>query len=398
MDTLFTTFAGSVGVGSVVLVLGLLAIAPLLAGDVRRRLFVRRVLILGSGPMASTLIDTIESSPQACCVVLGIVDDAPPRGAEAARWVGPSHRLTEIVERLRPSCIILAVSDRREHLPLMSLLETRVRGTAVEDGLEFYEQLTGKMAIEALTPGALILGKGFRNHQLAQRTARAMSVVVAGIGLVAVAPLLALVALAIKLDSRGPVFFVQQRSGKDARPFPLLKLRTMHECADRRSEWEHDNLDRITRVGRWLRRFRVDELPQLINVLRGDMNLIGPRPHPTRNHAIFLDRIAYYGLRSSVPPGITGWAQVRYGYANNLEEETEKMRYDLYYIKHRSLWLDCRIAVATAGMVLLGRGGATDVRQSPLRGVEARMPRWNRSRSARHLRWVAGPAPARGRL
>jgi exopolysaccharide biosynthesis polyprenyl glycosylphosphotransferase len=363
-----------------------------------RQLFVRRVLILGSGPMAAALIEEIESSHRHLYSVAGVVDQLPAAGSElAARWVGPPDRLREIVERLRPACIVLAVRDRRDHLPLMSLLQTRVRGTVVEDGLEFYERLTGKMAIEALTPGALILGKGFRNHHAARAAARFVSLLVAGVGLVLVAPLLALVAAAIKLDSEGPVFFVQQRTGIDDRPFPLLKLRTMHDGGEVRSDWVRDNEDRITRVGRWLRRFRIDELPQLINVLRGEMNLIGPRPHPTRNQAEFLERIAYYGLRSSVPPGITGWAQVRYGYANNLEEETEKMRYDLYYIKHRSIWLDARIALATAGMVLLGRG-ATGVRQRAPRRVATPAPVWNRTPSARHLRWAVHSSPARGRV
>src|SRR5205085_4078911 len=158
------------------------------------------------------------------------------------------------------------------------------------------------------------------------------------------------------LDSRGPVFFVQSRAGLNGRTFALLKFRTMHPVQERRSEWVQDNEDRITRIGKWLRRFRLDELPQLLNVLRGEMNLIGPRPHPTSNQEIFMDKIAYYGLRSTVRPGVTGWAQVRYGYANNLEEETEKMRYDLYYIKNRSVWLDARILVHTVLIMLLGQG------------------------------------------
>src|SRR5439155_19913122 len=126
-------------------------------------------------------------------------------------------------------------------------------------------------------------------------------------------------------------------------------------------EWVQDNTDRITRAGQWLRRFRLDELPQLVNVLRGEMNLVGPRPHPTCNQRVFVEQIAYYGLRSTVLPGVTGWAQIRYGYANNLEQETEKMRYDLFYIKNRSLWLDARILVETVFIMLTGHG-ATGVR------------------------------------
>ena len=174
--------------------------------------------------------------------------------------------------------------------------------------------------------------------------------------LVTLSPLLALIALVIKLDSKGPVVFVQTRAGKDGRPFELLKFRTMHPCEERPSEWVQDNADRITRVGRRLRRFRLDELPQLVNILRGEMNLVGPRPHPACNQEIFEQNIAYYTLRSTVRPGVTGWAQVWYGYANNIEEETEKMRYDLYYIKNRSLRLDARILLETVRIILLGHG------------------------------------------
>jgi exopolysaccharide biosynthesis polyprenyl glycosylphosphotransferase len=319
--------------------------------------------------MASKLIDEIEAPSSPRYAVAGIVDDEQPDAGslDAARWLGPCDRLAEIVERVHPACIVVAVADRRDGLPMQSLLESRVRGILVEDAVDFYEHLSGKIAIEALRPSVLIMSKGFRNYGAAQTVARIVSMVVAAIGLILVAPLLAALAIAIKLDSRGPVFFYQERAGQDGRPFGLAKFRTMHPCADARSEWVMDNLDRITPIGRWLRRFRLDELPQLVNVLRGEMNLIGPRPHPTCNHAVFADQIAYYGLRNSVRPGVTGWAQVRYGYANNLEEETEKMRYDLYYIKNRSLWLDARILFETVGIIIFGQGASEVRRPSPSR-------------------------------
>jgi lipopolysaccharide/colanic/teichoic acid biosynthesis glycosyltransferase len=195
-----------------------------------------------------------------------------------------------------------------------------------------------------------------------------VSVASAVVGLLLCAPLLIAIGVAVKLDSRGPMFFIQQRAGRNGRPFGLLKFRTMRPAKETRSEWVTDNIDRITRVGHYLRRFRLDELPQLVNVLRGDMNLVGPRPHPITNQAVFMEKIAYYGLRSTVRPGVTGWAQIRYGYANNLAEETEKMRYDLYYIKNRSLWLDVRIMLMTVATVLFGKG-ASEVRRrrAPLR-------------------------------
>jgi exopolysaccharide biosynthesis polyprenyl glycosylphosphotransferase len=329
--------------------------------------------------------------------VAGIVDDTQPdpEHPEAARWLGPCDQLAEIVKRVRASCIVVAVADRRDRLPLQSLLESRVRGIVVEDAIDFYERITGKVAIEALRPSVLIMSKGFRNHGFAETVARLVSMVLAAIGLVLVAPILAALAIAIKIDSRGPVFFVQQRAGRDGRPFGLVKFRTMHPATEARSEWVMDNLDRITPIGRWLRRFRLDELPQLVNVLSGEMNLIGPRPHPTCNHAIFVDEIAYYGLRNTVRPGVTGWAQVRYGYANNLEEETEKMRYDLFYIKNRSVWLDVRILFETVGIIVFGQGSSEVRRPSPSRSelVPAKAPR--REDAAAYMPWLGNSTAAR---
>ena len=318
--------------------------------------------------MAARLIDEIEALEPSRYVVAGIVDNqAPdPDSPIAHRYLGTCDQLDEIVARVHPSRIVVAVENRRDGLPLQSLLDSRVSGIDVEDAIELYERITGKIAIEALRPSTLILSKGFRNHGAAEMTARLVSVLAAVAGLVICAPLLALIALFVKIDSDGPVLFVQPRAGRHGRPFGLLKFRTMHPTDEPPSEWVMDNIHRITRVGRYLRRFRLDELPQLINVLRGEMNLIGPRPHPVSNHTTFMEHIAYYGLRSTVRPGVTGWAQVRYGYANNLDEETEKMRYDLYYIKNRSLWLDLRIMFATIGIVLFGQDAAQVRHPAPM--------------------------------
>ena len=176
----------------------------------------------------------------------------------------------------------------------------------------------------------------------------------ATVGLILCAPLFAVIALIIKWDSVGPVFFVHERIGKDGQKFSLVKFRTMHPIERCRSEWVRDNGDRITTVGRWLRKYRLDELPQLFNVLLGHMNVIGPRPHPASNYSLFMRHIPFYAFRTTVRPGITGWAQVRYGYANDLQEEIEKMRYDLYYIKHQSFRLDVEVVVRTIAVIILG--------------------------------------------
>ncbi len=336
-----------------------------------------RVLIVGTSPLAHKLILEIESRPRGRHAIVGVTDGGTDSDESPPRYplLGPLERLDKIIEEVRPDRIVVALAERRGRLPVRELLEARVcGGLVVEDGADAYERLTGKLAIEWLAPSSLLFSRDFRKSRCALAVERAISLLTSLVGLVIVAPLLAVIALAIKLDSRGPVFFVQERVGLRGKRFQLIKFRTMHPAAEKTSEWVRDNGKRITRVGRWLRRFRGDELPQFVNILRGDMNLVGPRPHPVSNFELFLAKIPYYSLRAAVRPGLTGWAQVRHGYANDLEEETEKMRYDLYYIKHMSPWLDLRIILETAKMVLLGRGSqAPDALPSTL---DHRWHRW----------------------
>jgi exopolysaccharide biosynthesis polyprenyl glycosylphosphotransferase len=318
----------------------------------------RRTVILGTGPMARTVAREIASRRGCREAIVGVVAEAPggmPR-AFGSPVLGALGDLDEVLRRAAPGRVIVALRDRRGRLPVESLLDARVRGVAVQEATEVLEHLTGKIAIEAVSAGSLAFSSEFRGSRLHDALARALGVLVAGLGLVLMAPLLALIAIAIRLDSHGPILFVQEREGLRGRTFRLLKFRTMHDPDGPTTLWARDNGDRITRIGRWLRRFRLDELPQFVNVLRGDMNLIGPRPQPLPNCDLFSRTVPYYRLRSAVRPGVTGWAQVRYGYANDLEEETEKMRYDLYYIKHRSVWLDVRILLDTVRVVLLGGG------------------------------------------
>jgi len=373
--TLFpdTQIAGGPFVSSFVIILGLLF--PLRAISyfvMRSRLFSERVLILGRSPLANKLIHEIGARPEARYAIVGIADDGPASDGPARRYrfLRPLSRLDTIIENLRPDRIVVAMAERRGRLPVDYLVEAHAAGIAVEDGVSLYERLTGKLAIEALTPSHLVFSPDFRHSHFSRTIGRLMSLLLSVIGLAATAPLLALLAFAIKLDSPGPILFVQDRMGRYGKRFKLIKCRTMHPTKNERSEWVKDNADRITRVGKWLRKFRLDELPQLINILRGDLNLVGPRPHPVSNYQLFIENIPYYTLRSVVRPGVTGWAQVRYGYANSLEEETEKMRYDLYYIKHRSLWFDLRILFDTVKIVAFGRGSRT-TDACPMEAAEA---------------------------
>jgi exopolysaccharide biosynthesis polyprenyl glycosylphosphotransferase len=327
----------------------------------RRRAFADRVLILGTGPLARTLMREIELRPHYRYAIVGVVDDGA--GAEMGSipypFLGPLERLDKIIEDTAPDRLIVALAERRGRMPMRQLLDAETRGVIVEDGLQTYEHFTGKLAIEALTPSVLIFSGAFRKSRMLLAGHRLCSLAVAGIGLAVAAPLMVCLAAAIKLDSRGPVFFIHERAGRGGRPFRLIKFRTMYEAgleAEADAVWERDDSARVTRVGRWLRKLRLDELPQFWNILKGDMDLVGPRPEILRNVKTMSEQIPYYSLRHVVRPGLTGWAQICYGYSVSREQVTEKMRHDLFYIKHMSLWLDLRILVDTVKIVLFGRG------------------------------------------
>jgi exopolysaccharide biosynthesis polyprenyl glycosylphosphotransferase len=324
-----------------------------------------RLLVVGGGELADELENAMKARPHRGQRVLGRVDEGTRARAGRTR-LGTVRDLDQIVELVRPDRVVVALARRRGQMPIRTLLRLSLRGVAVEDGVDVYERVTGKVPLEALTPTTFLFRKDSRSHRLDAALARALSTTAALVGGLVLALVFPLIALAIKLDSPGPLFFVQPRAGRGGRVFGLIKFRTMRPAADgATSQWARDNQRRLTRVGRWLRRFRLDELPQFVNVIKGDMNLVGPRPHPVcnlpllelvaRNTPACGESIPFYALRSTVRPGITGWAQVRYQYANNLEEEIEKMRYDLYYIKHRSLWLDLRILFETVKVMMGGR-------------------------------------------
>jgi exopolysaccharide biosynthesis polyprenyl glycosylphosphotransferase len=345
--------AAAPAVGHFPVLAGVAALA-LCGGLLLRRSSVERVLVLGAGPLAHSVVTTLSSRRHPRCLVVGVLADPEDDPPANCRVLGRIDDLDEVADAVRPGRIVVALDERRGRLPAHSLLDLRIQGIAIDDAAEIHERSTGKLAIENLVPSALIFSPACLHRRRSRAIGRALSLGVALVTLPLAAPLIGLIALLVVADSGRPVFFRHKRVGLGGRRFHLVKFRTMRRTSAPASEWERDNLDRITPVGHWLRRFRLDELPQFWNVLKGDMNLIGPRPHPLRHLRLFTERIPYYRLRLAVRPGITGWAQVRYRYANDLEEETEKMRYDLYYVKHQSLWLDLRIALDTVRVVFAG--------------------------------------------
>ncbi len=322
---------------------------------VKRPPFTERVLVLGDGGLAAEVSRQIRTRPDLALTCVGFLGE-PVSTAVGDPHLGAYGDVSGVVARHRPDRIIVAMPDRRGRLPVADLLACRFRGIAIEEGTQAYERFTRRLAVESLSPSALIFGDGFRVSRTYVLLKRAVSVVIALCALAVAAPFIALVALLIKLESPGPVFFIQERVGLRGRIFRLIKFRTMRQAVESDDAiWRRDNQRRVTRLGAVLRKYRLDELPQCINILRGDMSLIGPRPEMATNVATFSAVIPFYNLRHEVRPGLTGWAQVKAGYSMTLEEVTQKLCYDLYYIKHMSLRFDLRILFDTVKFVLCGK-------------------------------------------
>jgi len=255
--------------------------------------------------------------------------------------------------------VVVSLADARGRLPMDKLLEMKIDGVRFAHLATIYEKYTGKIAVENLRPSWLIFSDGFRKGRLQDLVKRALDIAFAGVGLLLALPIVLLVALAVRLSSRGPAMYHQERVGQYGRVFVLHKFRSMRVDAekDTGAVWAKSNDDRVTSIGNFIRRTRLDELPQLWNVLRGDMSLVGPRPERPQFVSSLTREIPYYGQRHSVRPGVTGWAQVRYAYGASVEDALEKLQYDLFYIKNRTLSLDLFIIAKTVKTVLMRKGG-----------------------------------------
>jgi|HubBroStandDraft_1064217.scaffolds.fasta_scaffold02494_13 exopolysaccharide biosynthesis polyprenyl glycosylphosphotransferase len=323
-------------------------------------LFAERVLILGDGPLTESLAAELKDRP-----ILGIKVVGQLKSFEHANGgfasASSEERLQAIVSSIKahePDRIIVASPDWRGDVPLNALLELNSRGISIQDGREAYEAVTGKIPLEALGLNRLLFSVGFRVSRPLVLYKRTASIIVSAIGLLLTLPLMALIALAIRLDSEGPIIFRQKRVGQGGRTFVLYKFRTMLVDANQDDNYPPTEImdRRFTRVGRWLRRTRLDEIPQFFNILIGDMHFIGPRPFVPNQEEECAGRIPFYRHRWVVKPGATGWAQVNRGYNVTIEDNREKLAYDLFYIKNISVGLDLLILIMTAKILLLGRG------------------------------------------
>jgi len=319
------------------------------------------VLILGTGETARQVCRWIVGNHSSEYAVLGFAAETSARdgtilamGVRIQTDFGSLNRFcTRRVDR-----VIVALDEKRGRLPVRQLMEVRLQGIEIEDATSFFERISGKIAVETLLPSWLIFSEGFKTTRLRLILKRCADLVFSVGLLLVTAPLMALAAIAVRLDSRGPALYRQPRLGRDGQEFNVLKFRSMRQDAESDSgpTWTSHRDPRITNVGRLIRPLRIDELPQLINVLRGEMSFVGPRPERAHFVHQLEEAIPYYGLRMIVRPGITGWAQVEYGYGASREESLEKLKYDLYYIKNSNLLLDLWIVLKTFKVVLFGKG------------------------------------------
>lgn len=334
----------------------------------QRPRFAERTMIFGDGPSASRLFRELDSRPELGLSVIGRIL-VGGNGSYELNWeTGSPHgafdstisheELPTSLGRQGVNRVIVALDDRRGRLPVELLLSMKSRGVRIEDGTEVYEQVTGKIPIESLRLGTLLFSSGFRLSRFLVIYKRTASIVVSIVGLVLCLLFVPFVVLAIKLSSPGSLLYRQKRVGKDDVIFWCYKFRTMRADAeaDTGATWATDEDPRITRVGRFLRTTRLDEIPQLWNVLKGDMSLVGPRPERPEFIEWLKQEIPFYNLRHTVRPGITGWAQIRYKYGSSVEDAKEKLRYDLFYIKNMSPGLDALVFFDTVKTILLGRG------------------------------------------
>ena len=313
-----------------------------------------RVYVLGLGERAQRLVNGLRTRAELGVEVAGWsgnVEGALTREAIAAH-------LVELIREHRVHRVIVAMEDRRGTLPVMEMLQLRLNGVTIEEATSWLEKISGRIEVDNLYPSWLIFAEGFRFSASFMLLRRLFSISVSAILLLLVLPVIPLVILAIKLDSKGPILYRQKRIGLANKVFYCYKFRTMRPDAesDTGPTWAGDDDPRITRVGHFLRKSRLDEIPQLWCVVKGDMAFVGPRPERPEFVDMLSKAIRYYPVRSAVRPGITGWAQVKYKYGNTVEDSKEKLQYDLYYIKNMSLGLDLMIMFQTIKIVLLGRG------------------------------------------
>jgi sugar transferase (PEP-CTERM system associated) len=320
-----------------------------------------RILIVGSGPFAIEIARETLGRPDAGFRVVGFVDSDPELVGKSLinpKVIGLTSELRSIVKKENIDRIVVAIGDRRGQFPTQELLRLSLSGdVSIEESASFYERLTGRVLLDMIRPSWLIFSSRGQRARINELTRVIMHRAIALIGALLSFPIVIVTAILIKIDSRGPVLYKQERVGKNGRVFTLIKFRSMRVDAEKDGPvWAKTEDERMTRVGRIIRKIRVDEIPQFWSILRGDMNFVGPRPERPHFVAQLAQEIPFYEQRHLIPPGLTGWAQIKYPYGASIEDARQKLQYDLYYIKNQSLTLDATILFETIKTILFGRG------------------------------------------
>lgn len=327
---------------------------------IRARRLAENILIVGTGPVAIALTRQIFEQHDFAYHVVGFAAEGSspsslPHGYP--RLLGTLSDIGAVVTRYGVDRIVVAVSDRRGQLPVDELMLAKLSGVEVEEAATTYERLTGKLMLENIKPSSVIFSDGFRVSRWRRTVKRGADVVFSLVGLILSAIPMAITAIAVWLESGHPIVYRQERVGQHGRTFTLLKFRSMHVDAEAEVPvWARARDNRVTRVGRFIRITRLDELPQFLNVLRGDMSFVGPRPERPYFVNLLAKKVPFYHERHAVKPGLTGWAQVKYRYGASVEDAIEKLRYDLYYVKHLSVFFDLTIVLDTVKVILSGKG------------------------------------------
>jgi sugar transferase (PEP-CTERM system associated) len=320
------------------------------------------ILIVGTGGVARQVGDEVRKRKRLGFHLVGFIDAPPtkngPYGEQVGEVLGDAAQMDRIIQKHGVDKIVVAITERRGEYPVKEMLALRVNGCQVVEWPGFFEKLSGRIPIDSLAPSFFIFNEGFRKSRILLMIRRVVSVIVAAVLLILLLPVFLVVAILIKLDSPGPVIYSQIRVGQKNKLIRIYKFRSMRNDAEKNGDavWAVENDPRITRVGRFLRKTRIDELPQLFNVLISELDFVGPRPERPEFVQKLQTLIPYYDLRHTVKPGITGWAQVMFHYGSTIDESKEKLQYDLFYIKNMSLKLDLLILFHTFKIVLLGRG------------------------------------------
>jgi sugar transferase (PEP-CTERM system associated) len=319
-----------------------------------------RVLIVGTANTGVTLAREILAHPEYNLRVIGFLDERRDNLGQTiadCAILGSVSQLEEVAAREKINHVVISLADRRGTTPARALMRLKFSGVQVDDAHSLFERLLGTIVVDNLSPSWLILSDGFRKSSILMAGKRILDLFFAALLLLLLSPIILLAALAIYLDSGVPILFRQTRVGQGGRPFEILKFRSMRADAEASGpQWAANSDARVTRVGKFLRTYRLDEIPQLFNVLRGDMSLVGPRPERPEFTEMLEQKISFFGLRHTVPPGLTGWAQIKYPYGASVEDSKRKLELDLFYIKHLAISLDLAIIFETAKVVLLGRG------------------------------------------